>query len=308
MAAQDERSGRGMRCIPYQASPVRTVTVLNREKRGSVSSASSLAALRNLYAWFVRHESQGGAAAFEAMLDFLADALRIHALPEARRHEALLGEPVELAKAWVHAWLLNLRVEDDLGSVLEVDAAATVASRGQFLTPMNVVRMMVEMKLGLGPPEKEGVVRLLDPASGTGRFMMVAMECAASFDEGRFVYHAVDVDLRMVRCTILNLYLTNAWRRLQRKPPAPFRVAWGDFLVVDFLQATAWAHANQWDPTHWSGLPAMSAPPVKGYFEVEAPAQRPTVLEVQARKAPGASASGMREGRQATFDLFGGGA
>lgn len=281
--------------------------------------------LRELYKWFVRRDARGGSHAFEAMVDFLADATRLHPLREEARHEDLCGEPMRLAREWIEPWLLADALEDDLGHVMERDANAMNEGFGQFLTPMNLARMNVRMLLGdeSTPPEGE-VRRVLDPACGTGRFPMVAMAHTAPFDDGRYVFCAIDVDLRMVRTTMLNLWLTNWWRRAHGWKAAPFRVVWANALAVDFTKPEAWAHANQWDPPHWRELPTRTRPgPVTakpaaeaaakpGYFAVATePAGHVTVQDAGARRVDAAAVAGLapivkKETRQAALDLFGG--
>lgn len=259
----------------------------DRHSAASVARRPSISVLRDLYAWFARNGARGPSAAYETMLDFLADALRIHPLKEDVRDERILGAPFQLALRWVEAWLGNERLEDDLGTVMEVDAAAMSSRQSQFLTPMNLARMNAEVLFARAEPPPAGqVLRTLDPACGTGRLLMACMEKTAPWDDGWLVYCAVDLDMRMVRTTILNLDLARVWRLKNKFPPALFEVAWGDFLQVDFGQAEAWKHANRWDPPHWSELPKRG-PLVpfraeRPLAEVAAPALRQSVVVSEA--------------------------
>lgn len=75
--------------------------------------------------------------------------------------------------------LLNTHIDIKGKAYEELVGANLRGDRGEFFTPRNVMHMTVEM---LGPTEDE---RILDPACGTGGFLVIAMnKVIASLEEG----------------------------------------------------------------------------------------------------------------------------
>jgi len=124
-------------------------------------------------------------------------------------------------------------------------------------------------------------LRVLDPACGTGRMLMAVAEETLHW-RVPLILAASDVDLRMVRATILNLILANAWREAQGALVGVMpEVIWADSLQVELSHPAAWAMANRWDQPDWHSLPAIgSGAPVEpkgldAFFPGE-PQVRPT--------------------------------
>lgn len=225
------------------------------------------------------------------MLDFLADAMRIHPLKPQDFAGLDFEEPMRHAVAWIRAWIEADPVQDDLGELLSVEAL-TNSGLGQVLTPRDLADLMVRLVQvdAAGPPTvdephqpppdatppapeaptpAETTPRgasddpplprsMFDVACGTGRFLLEAMIRNAAIDEGG-PYVGIDIDLRMVRASILNLVLANLWRLHHGHPPATFRILWGNALAPSGENPRLWAHANEWNPPHWSSF--ETAPP-----------------------------------------------
>jgi hypothetical protein len=258
-----------------------------------------MAALTQLYTWFRENGRWDNGQAFDAMLEFLADSLRIHALNKKAFEGLDPEEPTRLALTWLKTWLQEDDVEDDLGDLLQFEGI-TNDRLGQILTPMALAQLMLELvqveskadqeqapppgpggegadarepSMDSGPGETPDMVavepevvlpfpgRTLDSSCGTGRLLLRAMTQNAGIDCGMRTYVGDDIDLRMVRASILNLCLGNVWRMMRRHPPAPFVIVWANPLVIDIADPRVLAHANEWSPPHWSSfLPPKPAP------------------------------------------------
>lgn len=128
----------------------------------------------------------------------------------------------EFHEAWIHevrhAKANGLAFSEPIGDLLQ-EVEGTNAHLGQFLTPMSLVRLTNSLTLeGLdndplhisGMPTHRG----LDPACGTGRFMIDALVHNANL-----MMHGVDLDLWMVRAAMLNVRLLTPWTTLRLKDP-----------------------------------------------------------------------------------------
>jgi len=83
------------------------------------------------------------------------------------------------------------------------------AHAGQFFTPYNVAKMMSEIMLGINSEELKGEpLRILDPAAGTGRFMLKTAEhYAKEVGMFNFIFTNIDIDRRMFICCTMNAIL-----------------------------------------------------------------------------------------------------
>jgi hypothetical protein len=270
--------------------------------------------LLKLYNWFLHKGNRGPGWAYESLLDFLADWFRLEALKADWCKDQDPEDPLQLAEAWVRAWMTNPALEDDLGRLMEEHAGVLTDRLGQFLTPWNLVRMMTAMTSSNEPVPEGEWRQYLDPACGTGRFCMAAMDQDAPHDEGRVVYKAVDLDMRMVRTTILNLHLVNFWRIKHGHRPAPFRVIHANSLAVDLGHAATWRHANKWTQPDWRTLPQRRAeheasPSLadfgasQGYRTMDE--AKAALAEDAAAAAPAAMTAPRRVREAATLEAFG---
>lgn len=105
--------------------------------------------------------------------------------------------------------------QDILGDLFQ--GGVTGGENGQFFTPDHLCRVMAQMTM----PDKSGQ-RVLDPACGSGRTLLA---CADINRHNEF--YGVDVDIRCVRMTAINLALRNLYGW----------VTWGDTLTNE-----TWLH------------------------------------------------------------------
>ncbi len=127
---------------------------------------------------------------------------------------------------FVHAWYHEVIAakanggpfSEPFGELLH-QISGTNDHLGQFLTPMPVVRMMNAMSMADldREPQPSGMPthRGLDPACGTGRFMIDAL-----VHHDNIMMHGVDLDQWMVRAAMLNVRLLAPWTSLRLKDSA----------------------------------------------------------------------------------------
>lgn len=208
-----------------------------------------------------RHEYVGSHRAYEALLDFLGHGITNTIIP-AGKYPKELQQSVEAHLCeWAKAWLQHNAMEDDIGTIMEHRAFATFDRAGQFLTPMSVSRTMAVMQLGEPPAGREASdpIRVIDPAVGTGRMLLAVAEHTAEWN-APIVASGVDVDLRMVRVTIVNLFMANMWRDYHDCPYGILpRILHADALAVELELAQTWRHASQWTQPHWDTLPVLGS-------------------------------------------------
>ncbi len=78
---------------------------------------------------------------------------------------------------------------------------------GQFFTPYNVCDMMVKMKFAMADMTGEPIT-ILDPASGSGRFMLsTAKHYAKEVKMFNFLFTNIDIDSRMFTACTMNAIL-----------------------------------------------------------------------------------------------------
>jgi len=79
---------------------------------------------------------------------------------------------------------------------------------GQFFTPYNLVDAMTAMTLGTIKDLKGEPLRILDPAAGTGRFMLgTAKHYAKEVGMFNFIFTNVDIDRRVFIYCVMNAIL-----------------------------------------------------------------------------------------------------
>jgi len=79
---------------------------------------------------------------------------------------------------------------------------------GQFFTPYNVADAMTAMTLGVEDNLKGEPLRILDPAAGTGRFMLsTAKHYAKEAGMFNFLFTNIDIDKRMFTFSVMNAIL-----------------------------------------------------------------------------------------------------
>jgi len=96
---------------------------------------------------------------------------------------------------------------------------------GQFLTPMNVVDFMT--KITLGDKLNEKPLLIMDPAAGTGRFMLgTAKHFAEKFGQLNFIFFNIDIEYKVYTYCSLNAILNGI----------PAVMVWGDSLACKYRE------------------------------------------------------------------------
>jgi len=226
---------------------------------------------------------------WEYLLEMLAhqsgwrtDTQEAHHLWEPMANENRWGEFLEMwCEEVEYAKRSGTVFSEPLGSLLEEVNGANEA-HGQYFTPMEVVRVSNAISfhdLDQTPsPDGWPKHRILDPCCGSGRYLIDAL---VHYDS-TFV-HAVDIDLWMLRCTMLNVRLLAKWTSLRLKDASdvlkPFdegrpggngllviggrsMFIHGDAMIVDLKYRPNWMCAG-W---HWAPLPWRSNLKIAGYY------------------------------------------
>ena len=118
---------------------------------------------------------------------------------------------------------------------------------GQMLTPVNVVKMMVLMMMGDKPLTR--VETILDPALGTGRFLL---EYTLMFPQKPLILFGIEIDLTLYRVALVNMALYSQH---------PYSVLCADtFRLNDSEHPDVWNLGNQWEPPDMSPYSWHPAP------------------------------------------------
>jgi hypothetical protein len=207
-----------------------------REERVQVREHASRAGeplriLRAIHKTIQGHCGENSRRCWEYLLEMTAHSSGWQTDTNEAEHlwEKMYDEPrwLEFMQSWHSevdwAHKNHTSFSEPFGELLE-DLEGTNDHLGQFFTPMAVVRMMNELTLDHEPPHSDGMptCRGIDPACGTGRFMIDALV----HNEG-LLMHGIDTDLWMVRCAMLNVRLLAKWTSLRIRGPvdllAPLR-------------------------------------------------------------------------------------
>lgn len=143
--------------------------------------------------------------------------------------------------------IIKADFKDHLGDMyVENQSRLSKSYKGQYLTPENVVEMICKMTI----QETEDPINILDPATGTGRFLMYAHKQAPNAR-----LYGVDIDMRALRIAFTNCAIHNI--------SAMFLNA--DSLIHDTDIAHEegrynWQFANKWEPS-WDKLKTYAARP-----------------------------------------------
>ncbi len=199
-------------------------------------------ALRILQEMFdIIRESTGqdSRACFNQLVRFLADCLRIHPLPQEDREvaEKLLPLAIPYFEACAaDPW-------DWLGELFERQECSN-RRLGQKFTPRAVVRFMMTSTM-LKAPQDSRPITVLDPCTGTGRFL-VAM--ATMFPDKPLVLFGIEIDIDLYRAALVNLRTFALGR--------PYFLLRADALVIDAsLNSPNWRrYGNLWNPPHWQEM------------------------------------------------------
>ena len=179
---------------------------------------------------------------FNQLVRFWADCLRIH--PTPKEDHIAADQLLPLAVPFIDACVD--RKGDYFGEIFTQRECAT-DRLGQMITPESIVRFINEMAIGKLGRKEEGWKTVLDPAVGTGRFLV---DLAVSYPERRLFLHGVEIDVDLYRACLVNMRLF-AWHR-------PYRILCANSLIVDLgLDSPNWRFANLWTPPDWQTAMVM---------------------------------------------------
>ncbi len=184
-----------------------------------------------------------GKQGWDLIVELLADKLRpmemeaygISLLPETKHKELAdeFSEPLEhyIVASRENPW-------DYLGEVF-INNSLNNKRLGQNLTPKPLVDMMVKMTLGEKGEIKE-VKTMLDPAVGTGRFLM---EASLLYPKAPLLLYGIEIDLSLYRACVVNLSMFSKH---------PFTIICADTLMLDpkvsGCNSILWLLGNRWNP------------------------------------------------------------
>lgn len=180
--------------------------------------------LRSIHRDIQNHCHESGRRCWEYLLEMMAHA---SGWPTESNESKHLWDKMpdderfaEFAKAWTDevAWAKETGApfSEPFGDLL-AEVEGYNENLGQFMTPMPLVRLMNRITLeDTPPPGPDGMPtrRGLEPACGTGRFMIDALV----HNDG-IMMHGVDLDIWMLRTAMLNVRLLARWTSMRVADP-----------------------------------------------------------------------------------------
>lgn len=230
-----------------------------RSQAGRPDASPGVRHLEEAYDILAEHGHVGAHRAYEMLLDILGHGFSPRPILSRTECPDELYQSVEQPlKKWIEGVLDHDHVSDDLGDLMQLRAMATFDRQGQYLTPMTLSTMMAQMLCGVEDQTSSEPFYKLEPCVGTGRMALAWAEATVRWKRP-VVIRAIDVDIRMVRATLINLLLANFWRVKNGGEPIHYQVLWANALEVEVAHPAAWAGANAWRQEHWSTLPAIGS-------------------------------------------------
>jgi type I restriction-modification system DNA methylase subunit len=134
---------------------------------------------------------------------------------------------------------------DMFGEYMVLAEQAHMKRTGLFFTPMNVVKFMCQMLLVNKEDLKGEPKRILDPAGGTGRFMLGTAEVYAKvLGYYNFLFTNIDIDVRVyVYCT---------WNAIIHQIPS--LNVWGNSLSEQYWEGVVVIPTSIDGPLRWHML------------------------------------------------------
>ena len=189
-------------------------------------------------------------ACFNQLVRFWADCLRIHPMPEEDHRAA--DRLIPRAESFIRACME--RKGDYFGEVF-AQKSCSDPQLGEIITPEPVVRCANDMTVGSMPPESDRWQTAIDPAAGTGRFLV---DLAVRYADRKIALFGVEKNLDLYRACLVNMRLY-AWNR-------PYFILCSDSMIIDVgPNSPAWRYANLWNPPDWADLTSL---PDEGRGEV----------------------------------------
>jgi len=215
-----------------------TTAPATRDGKSTLSKAGAVAL--QMYEVVRRLVPGSDRDAFNCLVRIWADMVRLRPLLEEDRPVA--AQVVPLMPALVRA-LEEGGFYDPLG---EVFTKAGLGGKGQILTPRWIVEYIVEQTVGRALDERPDrlPVTVLDPCTGTGRFLVVAAQMYGPRLGHRLWLYGVELDPDLYRACLVNMRFVS--------PLSPYLILCGDALLLDVGPGSLnWRFANQWDPPDW---------------------------------------------------------
>lgn len=181
----------------------------------------------------VQEETMGtNRECFNTVVNILADAVEVAPLPQDKW---MIGtKTLDLLIPYAQA--CRQHPFDYLGELF-TQRKCSNDRLGQIITPEAVVRSMTDLTIGVDEPRDE-LLTVLDPASGTGRFLV---DVATRYRNRKLALFGVELDLDLYRAALVNM------RFFAHR--IPYNILRADALRADLRpNSPYWIVANLWEP------------------------------------------------------------
>jgi hypothetical protein len=184
---------------------------------------------------------------FNQLVRFLADCTRVQPLPDEDKPVA--NQLMALAEPFTKAYYQS---PQDYLAQLFSEKECSNDQLGQIMTPRFIAEYMTREVLSDAIEDSKAdkrMIRVLDPAVGTGIFLV---EAARLFPQPNLVFYGVELDLDLYRAALVNMRFAAFGR--------PYLILRANTLIVD-VQADSlnWRFANQWNPPAWETAMTMES-------------------------------------------------
>jgi len=191
---------------------------------------------------------------FNQVVRFLADCARVHPMPKEDHRVA--DRLIPMARPLLEAWYEE--PYDYLGQLFSEKECA-IEGMGQLITPPWIVSYINNSVIGevneIEDDEKERWKLVLDPCTGTGRFLL---DLAWHHRDKKLALFGVELDLDLYRACLVNMRVYALGM--------PYFILRADALIVDLMPASSnWRFSNRWNPPDWEK--AMITPTGDTYFQ-----------------------------------------
>lgn len=177
--------------------------------------------------------------AFNCLVRIWADMVRLRALSEADRAAADRVTP------FIEDLITAFEDEGRYDPLGEVYTRAKLGSEDQVFTPRYIVEYILEKTVEAISEREAPCETVLDPCTGTGRFLIVAAQKYGHRTRPLILY-GIELDLDLYRACLVNMRFT---------PFVPSFILWGNALLIDAdVNSPNWIRANKWEPDDWRTL------------------------------------------------------
>ena len=181
---------------------------------------------------------------FNQLVRFWADCLRIHPMPERDLRAA--DRLISRAESFIRACKER---KGDYSAEVFARRNCGDPELGEIITPESAVRLTNDMTIGSMPSESDRWQTAIDPAAGTGRFLV---DLAVRYSDREIALFGVEKSLDLYRAGLVNMRLY-AWSR-------PYFILCADSMIIDVgPNSPAWRWANLWNPPDWADLVSIAA-------------------------------------------------